>query len=1005
MAGIALHYIFTPSKVTPIVEDVVTHYVNAEVGIGEVELTFFSTFPNLGIRISNIQVISKVLQDITSDNSRFAGRRDSLLTMDNLFFTMDPIAYLSDNKVDIKELRLETPRIYAYTDTSGISSWEIYKTSAVDTNFVETQDTSSSSKLDLNIQNVLIKNGTITYNDRREQLFAGVRGIDLELNGNLKEKSAELNLDIKSKSMSLRYKRQTFARRLKLDFKTKLQVDTDSLLLKFRRTLININGAKLVGGGRVEADTANKRLRLDIRYGMNIPALDTLLAMVPNSILDNNSKPETKGSIRCRGAINGWLSETEKPTVTAELKLKNGYIHYPNMPAGVDELALHLNAMVDLNNTKNSFIKLDTCKLKGGEVGLDISGEVANIIDNPHITSDIKANINFEDITRIFPLSDSIKLKGLLDADMQVDFTLADIQAADYGKLKIRGKCEAENIAVFIPEDSVVVNLKYADMRFSTNRESKRIIQGNYLFSGIIICSNLDFNVRKEIHLVVDTTFLSFRTTELRDTTAVANVSSSLRLGKTVFMVRDTLLLGLRTARVSAKLRPSDRNKKIPTVEATAKVDSLRIRALNNRLRVAKADIRLSATRSRRDTSVWIPSGDVTFTDLRAFTPYFPLRIRMPGTNIHFDRREFRLDSAAVRLGSSDVYMTGKIHNFFRSFVRRRGELKAELDITSKMINCNQIMRALDAGTAYANKVSVGYTELLDSVDTEMGDVGIVGDSVTDELSGSIFVLPDSINFSLNTKVDRMIFGKLRLDDVYGKFEVKDKKIKASGVSMKSAAADMNTSMMYYAPDTSAAFAGIALEMKDIRIDSLVRVVPSLDSLFPMLVSFEGNVDFNISAETWLDSKYNVKIPTLKADACVDGSDLVLMDGQTFAEISKMLMFKNKKRNMIDTLSIDFKIHDGEIEIFPFLLEMDRYRAAIGGKHNMDMTFDYHISILKSPLPFKAGIDITGSLENMKYRVTKAKYKNLFKPTSTTRIDTLRINLQERIKNMLREGY
>ena len=132
--------------------------------------------------------------------------------------------------------------------------------------------------------------------------------------------------------------------------------------------------------------------------------------------------------------------------------------------------------------------------------------------------------------------------------------------------------------------------------------------------------------------------------------------------------------------------------------------------------------------------------------------------------------------------------------------------------------------------------------------------------------------------------------------------------------------------------------------------------------------------------------------------------DLVLMDGETFAEISKMLMFKNKKRNMIDSISVDLMVKDGTIEIFPFLVEIDRYKAAVGGQHNIDMTFKYHISILKSPLPFRAGVDISGNLDKMKFRITKAKYKDLFIPSRKAKVDSTQLNLRQRMRTILKEG-
>ena len=98
-----------------------------------------------------------------------------------------------------------------------------------------------------------------------------------------------------------------------------------------------------------------------------------------------------------------------------------------------------------------------------------------------------------------------------------------------------------------------------------------------------------------------------------------------------------------------------------------------------------------------------------------------------------------------------------------------------------------------------------------------------------------------------------------------------------------------------------------------------------------MLRSFKGMVDFDATAEAVLDSNLNVKIPSLKAAMHIKGDSLVLMDGETFAEISKTLMFKNKKRNVFDSISVNLTVQDGNVTVYPFLLQIDRYKAAVGG--------------------------------------------------------------------------
>ncbi|MBR5298473.1 MAG: hypothetical protein IKU29_11500, partial [Parabacteroides sp.] len=89
--------------------------------------------------------------------------------------------------------------------------------------------------------------------------------------------------------------------------------------------------------------------------------------------------------------------------------------------------------------------------------------------------------------------------------------------------------------------------------------------------------------------------------------------------------------------------------------------------------------------------------------------------------------------------------------------------------------------------------------------------------------------------------------------------------------------------------------------------------------------------------------------------------------------------------------------------VFPFLIEMDRYQVAVGGTHNLDMTFDYHLSVLKSPVPFKLGIDISGNLDKFKYKVTKCKYKDLFKAAKQAELDSTRTNIRKTLQDAVRQ--
>lgn len=996
-AGVVIYFIFTPSKITPLVEKTAMEYLNADVHFGRIELTFFSTFPDFGLQMTGGTVVSKVFRDGTGGRET----RDSLMSIESCLVTVNPMAYLLKNRIVVKDFVIDNPRIYAYVDSVGRANWDI----VLPSDTLAVADTVTSDSLELasgfRIKNVRIRNGNLIFDDRSTQLYSRLTGLNMGVDGYLGQRRSKLKVNFSTENILFWQEGKLLVNRLALGVETGMKVNRDSLLYTLEKAVFDVNGVKFGVGGTLKADSVNRTLDVRLKYGIHIPTLKTLLDLVPDTILRKTDDVEVRGEVFCRGEITGLYGKKNIPLITSQFKIAGGYVKYPGMPSQIDTLNVDFDALVDLQKEKPSYLRMKRFCVKGGGMDVDIAGDVDDLIEAPVVKAKIKALVNFADLTQIFPLADGITCAGDMDMSLQTHILVSDVMEANYGKMRVGGWLRMKDVDIFIPKDSIVLNMKNAGIVFSTNRKNEKTLQKTDLLNGIVGYSGLDVNVKGKVRLRMDTTYLTLRTSPLRDTTAVASMSSTLHLGKMVFIVRDTLLVGLKSAHVRAGLSPSKRDKKTPKINADAVIDSLRLRAMGNRLSLAEANVQVEAVRSRRDKNIWLPEGDIDFRGFRAYTPYFPLRMRMPGTKIRFNRNEIQLDSAVLQLGRSNVKLTGSVSNLIRSFFKKE-DLKAELIVTSKMIDCNQMMRALDAGTAYMAKVKAGFRDTIGGEEDDTEEVPVLNDSIVYIGNNSLFIVPKGIDFTFQTDIEKILFGKLQMDSVHGEVTMRNQCIQLEDLQLRSSAANMSTSAVYKASDTIKAYTGFALQMHDIRIDSLVHLIPSLDTLFPMLRSFQGVVDFHIAADAWLDSTMMIDLPTLRAAAYLDGKNLVLMDGETFAEISKMLMFKNKNRNLIDSISVDLAVKDGTVNIYPFLVEIDRYKAAVGGEHNIDMTFKYHISILKSPLPFRAGVDISGNLDKMKYKITKAKYKDLFIPSRRAQVDSTQLNLKSRIRELLR---
>ena len=235
----------------------------------------------------------------------------------------------------------------------------------------------------------------------------------------------------------------------------------------------------------------------------------------------------------------------------------------------------------------------------------------------------------------------------------------------------------------------------------------------------------------------------------------------------------------------------------------------------------------------------------------------------MQKTSLTVGNRAITLRNATMRIGRSDLTASGSVHDLYGA-MKHHKTLRAELSLTSRNLNCNQLIRS----------ISFPQDTLEAETDTTATDL-------------KLFVIPKNIDFQLQTNLKRVRYGKMLFENVHGAIVIRNQTVHLQELSMTGLGATMNTTLLYRASRPERGYAGFDFKLHRVDIGRLVDFIPSLDSIVPMLRSFEGVVDFNVAAESDLDSCLNLQIPSLRSAIQLKGDSLVLMDGETFAEISK----------------------------------------------------------------------------------------------------------------------
>lgn len=386
-------------------------------------------------------------------------------------------------------------------------------------------------------------------------------------------------------------------------------------------------------------------------------------------------------------------------------------------------------------------------------------------------------------------------------------------------------------------------------------------------------------------------------------------------------------------------------------------------------------------------------------------TPMFPLRTTLGNIDISFTTDEVAMNNSTFKFGESVITGTGKISGI-KNALLRKGILGINLNIDSDTLNLNEIVIAAAKGAEYMNSSSAVQDSLRKASDSGKAIIQTTNDIKGDDpaVQPSLIVIPGNISADIKLNVKHGIYADVTLNKVSGELIAKDRCLQINNLNAITSAGAMSLTAFYATRSKKDLSTGFDMELNNLNVKKLLGMIPSINTILPMLRSFEGTINSQMAATTELDEKMNIKLPTMKGAIKINGEKLVLMDGETFSEISKKLHFKNKKRNLVDKIAVEALINDNKIEIFPFLMEIDRYRTAISGTQNLDMSFKYHISVLKSPIPFRLGINVTGTPDKFHFKIGRAKYKNANLPVYSQIINDTRMNLRTYIADIFQRG-
>lgn len=959
-AAVGLTLYLTPERLARLINEHASEYVDADVHVGKVDYTIWSSFPYLSLEIDTLRV--------TPDNVPAELRRVMPSDYNTLMYLTKLKGGINVRKLIYKELELES------VSAEGL-------------------------RVNLAQLNDSLNNYSIIPPDELEKLkkfkLSGFTASSVVLpepsNISFFSVKPEVNANVTLKSLHLvRQNTEKDMYHLYLDGNTTASMDSIEFLNGFPFSLggniflaDDLSGAALdnfnvnLGDMFAKIDisaTIKDRISID-NLSYSIPGLDisSVLALLPETMRDKLPDMDFDLILSSSGRLDRPynVGSGNLPEFSANIACDNGSLKYiPAKGKALNISKLGLDADIIVNGSNPNGSSIDIKRLEGEANGFKLSAKALamNLLgEATNVDASVKLNGNLSGISGIAPLR-QFGLKGNVDgiADLSIivnDLTgnpslsdanleaVADIKQltlspkyrmalnANGGVAKLEGKVSGidkdglkDGLFSFdmslrnagVRSDSLIASAK--NVKIKGSNSSPLTLSFSKLPSSL---PPMNVNLSSSAAAVA----IPQEKININAKKVTGKISTDGKNGKS------NITIG------SISMKEKDLNLNVQNVAANMVVKPVKQPVSNKKVSKVASIIDKYSLTARVKTE----SGTLR-------TPAFPSDNTFRKLDLAVTPDTVNLNNLWLHSGGCGITLKGKVSDV-RKFLadRSNGRLKVRMDMDIDTLDINRLARVYENGVAATD----GKAATLPSPKPMHASHS---DSVT-------MAIPKFIDAELNASANHLVYTDLDLTDISTLISVKNGVAKLSDLELHAPFADADINVVYSTEDLDDIFLAFDADLSDVDITSffecyrntLLKAMPYMSNLSGIL-SVQANGKITLFPTNYLD------IPSLTANLEFQGRDLKIHQSKFIHRIARLMLIRHKGDLLIHNMDISANIHDNLVELDPFLFEMDRYKFVSGGTNNFDGDMFYHIGVQHSPIPFPFGVNILGSFNHPRIR-------------------------------------
>lgn len=481
-------------KIKDIAETTANEMLEAKVSLGDVSMNFFSDFPNASLGVKDVAIVG--INDFSGDTLANVGELDVVINLASLF----------GDSYEINEVELNDATLNAKLLANGLANWDIVISS--DSTEVE-EDTTASSPFKLDLDDFSVNNLSVSYDDQMDSMFAAVKGLDLQLVGDIsldlqtlaniekfkmavgqliyKDEKGSLGADLRNVSMdfsgsmsdkisnisttlsvdslSLLMENIPYLSNVKTEAEIELEADLENNKFKFGKNYLKLNEIKANFEGFVHVLESS----MDMDLKINTPDIDfkQILSLIPIIYKDDFASLQTSGSVNLNAFAKGRMAGDTLPELNIDLNIADAMFKYPDLPSSVKDINIVANVRNNGNITDSTQISVPQLAFNMAGNPFKVSLGVKTPISDPDFNFAANGKLDLGKIVEVVHLED-ISLKGIFDAALVAEGKMSYIDKEEYEKFHINGDLNLADFVLDMSSLNYDVLINEAKLGFSS---------------------------------------------------------------------------------------------------------------------------------------------------------------------------------------------------------------------------------------------------------------------------------------------------------------------------------------------------------------------------------------------------------------------------------------------------------------------------------------------------------------------------------------------------------